>query len=166
VLQKLREHQLYAKLSKCEFWLKEVSFLGHVISKGGVSIDPSKVKDVLNWKAPQNVSEIQSFLGMAGYYRRFIEGFSKIVKPMTKLLEMGSKFIWTLECQAKFEELKKRLTSALILVMPNVQKNFFVYCDASHQGLGCVLMQEGQCGCRCTESKGLLQRARDTRTTT
>jgi hypothetical protein len=166
VLQKLREHQLYAKLSKCEFWLKEVSFLGHVISEGGVSVDPSKVKDVLNWKAPQNMSEIQSFLGMACYYRRFIEGFSKIAKPMTKLLEMGSKFIWTLECQAKFEELKKRLTSAPILVMPNVQKNFFVYCDASHQGLGCVLMQEGQCGCRCTESKGLLQRARDTRTTT
>jgi hypothetical protein len=166
VLQKLREHQLYAKLSKCEFWLKEVSFLGHVISEGGVSIDPSKVKDVLNWKAPQNLSEIQSFLGMACYYRRFIEGFSKIAKPMTKLLEMGSKLIWTLECQAKFEELKKRLTSALILVMPNVQKNFFVYCDASHQGLGCVLMQEGQCGCRCTKSKGLQQHARDTRTTT
>jgi hypothetical protein len=78
VLQKLREHQLYAKLSKCEFWLQEVSFLGHVISQGGVSVDPSKVKDVLNWKTPENVGDIRSFLGLAGYYRKFIEGFSKI----------------------------------------------------------------------------------------
>jgi hypothetical protein len=143
VLQKLRDHQLYAKLNKCEFWLEEVFFLGHVISKGGVSVDPSKVKDVLNWKAPENVSEIRSFLGMVRYYRRFIEGFSKIAKPMTRLLEKGSKFVWTPECQASFEDLKKRLTTAPILVMPNVQKSFSVYCDASHQGLGCVLMQEG-----------------------
>jgi hypothetical protein len=83
VLQKLRENQLYAKLNKCEFWLKEVSFLCHIISEGGISVDPSKVKDVLSWKAPQNDSDIQSFLGLAGYYRRFIEGFSKIAKTMT-----------------------------------------------------------------------------------
>jgi hypothetical protein len=75
VLQKLKENQLYAKLSKCEFWLKEVSFLGHIISEGGISMDPSKVKDVLSWKTPQNVSDIRSFLGLAGYHRRFIEGF-------------------------------------------------------------------------------------------
>jgi len=112
VLQRLRENQLYAKLSKCEFWLKEVSFLGHVISEGGVSVDLGKVKDVLEWEAPQNVCEIRSFLGMAGYYRRFIEGFSKIARPMTKLLEKGSRFVWTAECQASFDELKKRLTSA------------------------------------------------------
>ena len=143
VLQRLRENQLYAKLSKCEFWLKEVSFLGHVISKGGVSVDPGKVKDVLEWEAPQNVCEIRSFFGMAGYYRRFIEGFSKIARPMTKLLEKGSRFVWTAECQASFDELKKRLTSAPVLIMPDVQKSFSVYCDASRQGLGCVLMQEG-----------------------
>ena len=81
VLQKLREHQLYAKLSKCEFWLKEVSFLGHVISNGGVAMDPKKVSDVLNQNPPQDVSEVRSFLGMVGYYQRFIEGFSKIAKP-------------------------------------------------------------------------------------
>jgi len=143
VLQRLRENQLYAKLSKCEFWLKEVSFLGHVISEGGVSVDPGKVKDVLEWEAPQNVCEIRSFLGMAGYYRRFIEGFSKIARPLTKLLEKGSRFVWTAECQASFDELKKRLTSAPVLIMPDVQKSFSVYCDASRQGLGCVLMQEG-----------------------
>jgi hypothetical protein len=80
---------LYAKLSKCEFWLKEVSFLGHIISEGGISVDPSKVKDVLSWKTSQNVSDIRSFLGLAGYYRRFIEGFSKISQPMTELLEKG-----------------------------------------------------------------------------
>jgi hypothetical protein len=92
VLQNLRENQLYAKLSKCEFWLKDVSFLGHFISEGGISVDPSKVKDVLSWKTPQNISDIKSFLGLAGYYRRSIEGFSKISKPMTELLVKGSTF--------------------------------------------------------------------------
>src|SRR6266540_4353190 len=95
VLQKLRDHQLYAKLSKCEFWLKEVSFLGHVILGGGVSANPGKVRDVLIWKTPQNVRDIRSFLGLAGYYRRFIEGFSKISKPMTALLKKGVIFKWT-----------------------------------------------------------------------
>jgi hypothetical protein len=107
VLEKLRSNQLYAKFSKCEFWLTEVTFLGHVISTGGVSIDPGKVKDVLNWMPPTTVSEIQSFLGLAGYYRRFIKDFSKIAKPMTKLLEKNKAFEWTRECQASFEELKK-----------------------------------------------------------
>src|SRR5207253_489550 len=143
VLQKLRDHQLYAKLSKCEFWLKEVSFLGHVISEGGVSADPGKVRDVLTWKTPQNVGDIRSFLGLAGYYRRFIEGFSKIAKPMIALLEKGSVFRWSEACEASFQELKKRLTTAPVLVMPDVQKEFSVYCDASGQGIGCVLMQEG-----------------------
>jgi hypothetical protein len=85
VLQKLRDHRLYAKLSKCEFWLKQVDFLGHVISKGGISVDPSKIRDVLSWNVPVSVTDIQSFLGLAGYYWRFIEGFSKITKPMTEL---------------------------------------------------------------------------------
>jgi hypothetical protein len=91
-LQKLRVNRLHTKLSKCEFWMKQVAFLGHVISKGGISVDPSKVQDVLSWNAPMSVGDIQSFLGLPGYYRRFIEGFSKISKPMTKLLEKDKKF--------------------------------------------------------------------------
>jgi hypothetical protein len=83
---------LYAKLSKCEFWLKQVAFLGHVVSKGGIYVDPSKVQDVLSWKASMSVSDIQSFLGLAGYYRRFIEGFLRISKPMTELLEKDKQF--------------------------------------------------------------------------
>jgi hypothetical protein len=111
VMQKLRENQLYAKLNKCEFWLKEVSFLGHIIFEGGISVDPSKVNDVLSWKTPQNVLDIRSFLGLAGYYRRFIEGFSKISNPMRELLEKGKTFEWTPRHEASFQELKKILTT-------------------------------------------------------
>jgi hypothetical protein len=107
VLKKLRSNQLYAKFSKCEFWLTEVAFLKHAISVGGVSVDPSKVKDMLNWIPPMNASEIWSFLGLASYYHRFIKDFSKIAKPMTMLLEKNKDFDWTEECQASFEELKK-----------------------------------------------------------
>jgi hypothetical protein len=141
VLQKLRENQLYAKLSKCEFWLKEVSFLGHIISEGGISMDPSKVKDVLSWKTPQNVLDIKSFLGLAGYYRRFIKGFSKISKPMMELLAKGNTFEWMPRRETGFQELKKRLTTTPVLTMPDMEKLFSIYCDASGQGLGCVLMQ-------------------------
>jgi hypothetical protein len=143
VLQKLRENHLYAKLSKCEFWLKEVSFLGHIISKGGIFVDPSKVKGVLSWNILQNVSDIRSFLGLAGYYRWFIEGFSKIVKPMTELLEKGKTFEWTPRREASFQELKKRLTTTPVLTMSDMEKPFSIYCDASGQDLGCVLMQDG-----------------------
>jgi hypothetical protein len=130
-LQKLRDHRLYAKLTKCEFWLKQVAFLGHIISKGGISVDQSKIQDVLSWNAPMSVGDIHSFLGLAGYYRRFIEGFSKISKSMIELLEMDKKFKWTPTCEACFQELKKRLTIASILVMPNMEKSFSIYCDVS-----------------------------------
>jgi hypothetical protein len=122
---------LYAKLSKCEFWLELVDFLGHVISKGGISVDPSKVQDVLSWKTPTSVSDTQSFLGLAGYYRRFIEGFSRISKPMTELLEKDKEFKWTSACESSFQELKKRLTTALVLVIPDMEKPFSIYCDVS-----------------------------------
>ena len=111
VLGKLREHQLYAKFSQCEFLLKEVGFLGHVISGEGIAVDPPKVVTVTNWVAPTTVGEIWSFLGLAGYYRRFIENFSKIAKPMTEMLKKDTKFNWTEECEASFQELKKHLVT-------------------------------------------------------
>ncbi|WVZ83101.1 LOW QUALITY PROTEIN: hypothetical protein U9M48_030279 [Paspalum notatum var. saurae] len=144
VLTRLREHKLYAKFSKCAFWLKEVGFLGHVLSEKGVAVDPSKVKDVLNWKQPETVTEIRSFLGLAGYYRRFIKDFSKIAKPMTSLTKKNASFTWGPKCEEGFQELKKLLTTAPVLAQPDVTKPFDVYCDASGQGLGCVLMQEGR----------------------
>jgi hypothetical protein len=142
VLEKLRSNQLYAKFTKYEFWLTDVAFLRHVISAGGVSVDPSKVTDVLNWMPPMNALEIQSFLGLAGYYRRFIKDFSKIAKPMTRLLEKNKDLDWTEECQASFEELKRRLTSAPLLILSDITKKFDIYCDASRPGFGCVLMQD------------------------
>jgi hypothetical protein len=123
--------------------MKQVAFLGHVILKGGISVDPSNVQDVLSWNVPISVGDIQSFLGLAGYYQRIIEGFSKISKPMIELLDKDKKFKWTSTCEASFQELKKRLTTASILVMPNMEKPFSIYCDASGQGLGCVLIQDG-----------------------
>jgi hypothetical protein len=144
VLQRLREHQLYANLSKCEFWIREVLFLGHIINKEGLAVDPKKVADILNWKAPTDARGIKSFIGMAGYYRRFIEGFSKITEPMTALLGNKVEFKWTQKYQEAFEALKEKLTIAPVLVLPDVHKPFSVYCDACYTGLGCVLMQEGR----------------------
>jgi hypothetical protein len=144
VLQRLREHQLYAKLSKYEFWIHEVLFLGHIINQDGLAVDPKKVADILNWKAPKDVRGIKSFIRMAGYYRRFIEGFSKISRPMIALLAKKVEFKWTQKCQEAFEELKEKLTTTPVLVLPDVHKPFSVYCDASYTGLGCVLMQEGR----------------------
>jgi hypothetical protein len=110
-LQKLRDNQLYAKFSKCEFWIGEVPFLGHIISNGGISVDPAKVKEIVAWSIPTTVMEVRSFLGLVGYYRRFIEGTSKIAKPMTSLLEKGREFKWDEKCQDGFDQLKKRLMS-------------------------------------------------------
>jgi hypothetical protein len=120
-----------------------VPFLGHIIFNGGILVDPAKVKEIMEWRVPTTVTEIQSFLGLAGYYQRFIEGFSKIAKPMTSLLEKGREFKWDEKCQDNFDQLKKRLMSPPVLVMPDLQKGFDIYCDACGQGLGCVLMQEG-----------------------
>jgi hypothetical protein len=125
VLQTLRENQLYAKLDKCEFWLKEVVFLGHVISTEGIFVDPRKVEAVLKWERPTNVTEIRSFLGPAGYYRRFIEGFSSIASPLTKLICKEVWFVWSEECEASFQELKERLTFAPVLARPSGQKGLW-----------------------------------------
>jgi len=142
VLGILREKRLYAKLSKCEFWMDEVQFLGHVISTQGIAVDPAKVDAVVKWESPKSATEIRSFVGLSGYYRRFIEGFSKIVAPLTQLTQKDQPFAWTDKCEESFQELKRSLTSAPILVISDVGKPFEVYCDASHLGLGCVLMQE------------------------
>jgi hypothetical protein len=145
VLEKLRSIKLYAKFSKCEFWLTKVAFLGHVISVGGVSVDLGKVKDVLNWMPPTTATEIRSFLGLAEYYRRFIKDFSKISKPMTKLLEKNKAFEWTAECQASFEELRKCLTSAPVLVLPDLTKEFDAYCDATSRIGMCINGRRTSC---------------------
>jgi hypothetical protein len=144
VLRKLRDCQLYAKLSKCEFWISEVLFLGHITNREGLAVDPKKVTTILDWKAPKDVWGIKSFIGMAGYYRRFIEGFSKIARTMTALLAKKVEFKWTPACQKSFETLKEKLTTAPVLILPDVHKSFLVYCDASYNRLGCVLMQEGR----------------------
>ncbi|KAA3483847.1 DNA/RNA polymerases superfamily protein [Gossypium australe] len=139
VLQILRDKQLYAKFSKCKFWLKEVTFLGHVVSAEGI-----RVEAVLDWKPPKSVAEIRGFLGLAGYYRRFVEGFSLIAAPLTKLLRKGVPYVWTDKQQEIFEKLKKILTEVPVLIQLEAGKEFIVYCDASHTGLGCVLMQSGK----------------------
>ena len=140
VLQTLRERQLYAKLSKCQFWLDKVTFLGHVISAEGVSVDPHKIEAVVNWKPPKNVLEVRSFLGLAGYYKKFVEGFSRIAAPLTKLTRKDVKYDWVDACQQSFEELNGRLTSGPILALPNGRDGFVVYSNASQKVLGCVLM--------------------------
>jgi hypothetical protein len=144
ILQWLRDHQLYAKFSKCALWLKKVPFLGHVISTESIAVDPSKVQEVLDWKSPRLVMQIHSFLGLAGYYRWCIPNFSKIAKPMTKLLEKDAKFKWSLQCDEAFLTLKKLLTTAPVLAQPDNEKPFDVYCDASGMGIGGVLMQDGR----------------------
>ena len=143
-LQTLREKKLYAKLSKCEFWIDQVIFLGHVISQQGIQVDPKKIETVLKWQAPTNVSEIRSFLGLAGCYRRFVEGFSIIAGPLTRLLRKGVTFHWDDHCQRAFEKLKQHLTSAPVLALPSGRGGFVIYSDASYQGLGCVLMQHNR----------------------
>jgi hypothetical protein len=116
--------------------------LGHIINRDGLAVDSKKVADIMDWKAPRDVRGIKSFIRMAGYYRCFIEGFSKIVRPMIAILAKKVEFKWTLECQESFETLKKKLTTSPVLILPDVHKPFSVYCDASYTGLGCVLMQE------------------------
>ncbi|GJR47199.1 reverse transcriptase domain-containing protein [Tanacetum coccineum] len=144
VLELLRNEKLYAKFSKCEFWLQEVHFLGHVVNQNGIHVDPSKIEAVKNWKIPTTPSEIRSFLGLAGYYRWFIANFSKIAKPLTSLTQKNQKYVWDVEQEEAFQTLKNNLCDAPILTLPDGVEDFMVYCDASNQGLGCILMQRGK----------------------
>jgi hypothetical protein len=109
----------------------------------GIAVDPSKVKDILEWNSPTTVHQVRSFLGLAGYYRRFIPDFSKIIKPITSLLKNDTKFDWSSKCNEAFEQLNLLLTTAPVLAQSDIEKPFDVYCDVSGSGLGCVLMQEG-----------------------
>jgi hypothetical protein len=124
--------------------VKEVPFLGHIISAEGIAVDPNKVQEVLDWKSPRSIMQIRSFLRLVGYYHRFIPNFSKISKPMTKLLEKEAKFKWNPQCEEAFLTLKKLLTTAPVLAQPDIEKPFDVYCDASGMGIGGVLMRDGR----------------------
>ncbi|KAI3825909.1 hypothetical protein L1987_07638 [Smallanthus sonchifolius] len=144
ILDLLKTEQLYAKFSKCDFWLKEVQFLGHVVNEKGIHVDPAKIEAVKNWKAPKNPTEVRSFLGLAGYYRRFISNFYKIAVPLTALTQKGKPYEWGPKQEEAFQILKQKLCNAPILTLPEGEDDLVVYCDASNQGLGCVLMQRGK----------------------
>ncbi|KAI3682967.1 hypothetical protein L1987_83381 [Smallanthus sonchifolius] len=144
VLEALKKEKLYANFSKCAFWLREVQFLGHVINPNGIMVDPAKIVTVKEWNIPKTPTEIRSFLGLAGYYRRFIQDFSKIALPLTKLTRKEVKYEWGSTQDEAFKELKKRLTQAPVLALPEGNEDLVVYSDAPGQGLGCVLMQRGR----------------------
>ena len=114
-MQLLREHQLYAKLSKCDFYRDRIQYLGHIISEEGIYVDAEKIEVIMNWPIPRNVTDVRYFMGLAGYYRRFIEGFSRVAHAITSLQKKGTKFEWTLKCEESFQQLKNLLTSATLL---------------------------------------------------
>src|ERR1044071_7122176 len=141
ILQLLRNEQLYAKFSKCDFWIREVQFLGHVVNEAGIHVDPAKIDAIKKWEAPKTPIEVRQFLGLAGYCRRFIEGFSKIAQPLTALTQKGITYKWGDAQESAFQLLNSKPCSAPILSPPEGTKDFVVYRAASIQGLGCVLMQ-------------------------
>ncbi|WMV08664.1 hypothetical protein MTR67_002049 [Solanum verrucosum] len=141
VLQTIKDREFYAKVSKCEFWLESVAFLGHILFGEGIRVDTQKIEAVQNCPRPTSPTDRRSFLGLDGYYRRFIEGFSSISSPLTKLTQKTAKFQWFEAYEKNFQELKTQLTSAPMFTLPKGTKGFVVYCDPSRVGLGCVLMQ-------------------------
>ncbi|GJX86499.1 putative reverse transcriptase domain-containing protein [Tanacetum coccineum] len=141
ILELLKKEKLYAKFSKCDFWISIVQFLGHLIDSQGLHVDPAKIEAVKNWTSPTTPIEIRQFLGLAGYYQRFIKDFSKIAKSLTELTQKNKKYIWGENQESAFQLLKQKLCEAPILALPEGNDDFVVYCDASHQGLGAVLMQ-------------------------
>nr|GEW91403.1 putative reverse transcriptase domain-containing protein [Tanacetum cinerariifolium] len=141
ILELLKKEELYAKFSKCEFWIPKVQFLGHVIDSQGIHVDPVKIESIKDWRSPKTPTEIRQLLGLVGYYRRFIGGFLKIAKLMTKLTQNGVKFDWGEKAEAAFQLIKQKLCGSPILALPEGSEDFVVYCDASHKGLGAVLMQ-------------------------
>ncbi|GJT63593.1 putative reverse transcriptase domain-containing protein [Tanacetum coccineum] len=144
VLGLLKKEKLYAKFYKCEFWLREVQFLGHVINGNRIHVDPSKIEVVKNWKTPRTLTKVRSFLGLAGYYHRFIENFSKIAKSLNILTQKCKTFDWGEEQELAFQTLKDKLCNAPVLALPNGPEDFEVYFYASEIGLGCMLIQRGK----------------------
>ncbi|GJX69147.1 putative reverse transcriptase domain-containing protein [Tanacetum coccineum] len=142
ILELLKKEELYAKFSKCDFWISIVQFLGHLIDSQGLHVDPAKIEAVKNWASPTTPTEIRKFLGLTSYYQRFIKDFSKIAKSLTELTQKNKKYIWGEDQESSFQLLKQKLYEALILALPEGNNNFVVYCDVSHQGLGAVLMQQ------------------------
>ncbi|KAD7477163.1 hypothetical protein E3N88_00299 [Mikania micrantha] len=141
ILKLLKNEQLYIMLSKCEFWLREVQLLRHVINSEGIHVDPAKIEAIKNWDTPTTPTEIRTNVGLAGYYRWFISNFSKIAMPVTKLTQKSEPFVWEQKQEDAFQTLKLKLCDAPILSLPEGTDEFVAYCDAFHQGLGCVLMQ-------------------------
>nr|GEW41890.1 putative reverse transcriptase domain-containing protein [Tanacetum cinerariifolium] len=141
ILKLLKKEKWYAKFSKCEFWIPKVEFLGHVNDSRGIHVDPAKIESIKDWASPKTPTNICQFLSLTGYYCRFIEGFSKIAKSMTKLSQKVIKFDWGKKEENAFQLIKQKLCSTLILALPKGSEDFMVYCDASHKGLGAALMQ-------------------------
>ena len=135
---------MFSKLSKCEFLLKEVSFLGHIVSIEDIRVDLAKIEEIVNSKSPRNVTEVRSFLGFAGYYQWFVKGFSIIASSLTKLLQKGVMFEWDDKFHSSFDRLKKILVEAPVLTQPTPGSEYALYSDASKVGVGCVLMQDGK----------------------
>jgi len=144
VLHRLREEKLYAKFSKCELWLNSVAFLGHIVSSEGIRVDTQNIEAVKILSRPMTPTEVRSFLCLAGNNRRFVEGFSSLSAPLTKLTQKATKFQWTDTYERSFRALKDRLTSAPALALLEGTDGYAIYCDASGIGLGCVLMQHGK----------------------
>jgi hypothetical protein len=147
VLQVLREHRLYAKFSKCDFFQKQIHYMGHIISEEGVAVDPDKIRSIMEWPTLMDVSDIRSSMGLTGYYRRFIKGFSKIGFPITALQKKGAKFTWTQECEERFQSLKHLLTHAPVLKIANPEADFLLCTNSWKEGLIRVLMQGGSVVC-------------------
>ncbi|XP_059071120.1 uncharacterized mitochondrial protein AtMg00860-like [Cryptomeria japonica] len=144
VLQWLRDRKLNGKFFKCTFFQEKVHYLGHVITGEGISVDPTKIEAIVDWPTPQNVSEVRSSMGLVGYYRKYVEGFLRIAAPITSLQKKEKRFEWTKKCEESFQLLKQKLTTTLVLTIPDPNGHFIVITDSLGEGVGALLMQEGK----------------------
>lgn len=143
VLQLLQQHQLCAKMSKCTFATSQLEYLGHIISAQGVATDPAKTEVMFSWPTPTNVTELRGFLGLTGYYRKFVRHYGILAKPLTNLLQKNAKFVWTPQAQDAFLALKSAMCNTHVLTLPDFGKPFVIETDACATGIGAILSQEG-----------------------